>query len=73
MKIESYWYEFDPTGIDEIDNILNAVALAGRYFHSTEFWNDEATGDGVVGDTPIEWIQNAANRAAASFKDRIAQ
>ncbi len=68
LRMNAYYYGFDDTGIDAIDRILSAVACAGKTFHHTECWNDEAKPyDGHFGRTPIEWIQNAADDAAKTL------
>lgn len=66
LRMRAYYYEFTPTGVRHIDLILCAVASAGKAFHYTADWHDEVPAwDGLRGGTPIEWIQNAANDAAA--------
>lgn len=68
LRMDAYYYGFDPTGNDVIDRILSAVACAGKAFHHTECWTEETTAYvGHVGKTPIEWIQNAANDAAKAL------
>ena len=81
MRLRAYYYGFAPTGVEEIDRILSAVACAGKAFHHTEGWNDEVY-DQVDSDTrvpapyepvlrgwtPAEWIQNAANDAAEAWR-----
>lgn len=71
MRMEAYYYEFKPTGVELVDRILSAVASAGKSYHHTEDWNDAGAGreDFLRGDTPIDWIQNAANDAAAAITD----
>lgn len=66
MRLSAYYYSFEPTGVPEIDNILSAVACAGKAFHNTSDWNDgtDVYEDSHRGETPIDWIQNAANDAA---------
>lgn len=69
LRMDAYYYGFTPTGVPEIDKILSAVACAGKSYHHTEEWNDNAGGwVGHSGDTPVQWIQNAANEAAAALK-----
>lgn len=68
MRMNAYYYGFTPTGDPAIDKILSAVACAGKAFHHTDCWGDEAY-DGEApephsGKTPIDWIQNAADEAA---------
>jgi hypothetical protein len=65
LRMDAYYYGFDRTGCDAVNRILSAVACAGKAFHSTEDWNDEAGDWGGKGKTPVEWIQNAANEAAS--------
>ena len=63
---DAYYYGFDPTGDPDIDAILIAVAAAGKAFHLTADWQEEGgSGQG----TPQEWIQSAANDAAARRKE----
>jgi hypothetical protein len=65
MRMDAYYYGFTSTGNDAIDRILSAVACAGKSFHNTEDWNDQSDPwDGHSGQSPVEWIQNAANEAA---------
>lgn len=65
LRMDAYYYGFHRTGVIEIDRILSAVARAGKAFHLTEDWNEPAYG----GDTsPVDWIQGAANDAAAGFR-----
>lgn len=67
LSMRAYYYGFDATGTKLVDRILSAVACAGKAFHHTESWDDECGAWGPVfrGNTPAEWIQNAANDAAA--------
>ena len=72
MRMNAYYYSFDETGVPSIDRILSAVACAGKAFHHTDSWSEEAY-DGEApephsGKTPVEWIQNAANDAAAELR-----
>ena len=38
--MRAYFYEFTTTGHDEVDSILEAVALAGKAYHYTGDWVD---------------------------------
>jgi hypothetical protein len=68
MRMDAYYYSFRPTGDAAIDKILSAVACAGKAFHYTESWTEEAYEGGAPephsGSSPVEWIQNAADEAA---------
>ena len=64
--LNSYYFSFEKTRNEKVDNLLYAICRAGKAFHSTSQWNDEV-GEiykNVKCDTPIEWIQNAANDIA---------
>lgn len=69
LRMNAYYYSFDPTGNPYIDKILSAVACAGKAFHHTREWNDEDTCVLHSGNSPVEWIQNAANEAAKFIKE----
>ncbi len=61
FRMDAYYYGFDETGQEAIDLILSAVACAGESFHHTDQWNDEdSPWPGHTGNSPIEWIANAA-------------
>lgn len=71
MRLDAYYYGFDPTGNLAVDNILSAVACAGKAYHLTEDWSGSPLGGECRpyepthrGTTPVQWIQNAANDAA---------
>ena len=71
-RMEAYYYEFYPTGVDCIDKILSAVACAGKAYHHTEEWcKDCYPWDDHVGYTPVDWIQNAANEASRTLADGL--
>lgn len=72
LRMEAYYYSFEPTGVPEIDLILSAVACAGKAYHCTEAWEDETSPYlGHEGKNPIEWIQNAANKAAKIYNQSL--
>lgn len=75
LRMGAYYYGFYPTGVREIDEILSAIATAGKWAHHTECWSDDEGGEPeaehLVGKSPVDWIQNAANRAAE--KNRAAE
>jgi len=69
MSFNAYYYSFQPTGNEDIDSILKAVAAAGKSFHNTEDWNEEHDwhNNGVsVADS----IQYAADIAAKNLHKR---
>lgn len=71
MRMQAYYYGFEPTGVEAIDRILAAVACAGKSSHHTDGWQDDVDPNryesGLRGRCPAEWIQNAANDAAAEL------
>jgi hypothetical protein len=68
LRMNAYYYAFNPTGVPEIDLILSAVACAGKAYHHTSDWSNYCDWPPHSGDSPVEWIQNAANAAAAKMK-----
>lgn len=71
FRMDAYYYSFEPTGVLAIDLILSAVACAGKCFHSTSEWGDtvrEPYHERLRGESPLDWIQNAANDAAAAMR-----
>lgn len=69
LRMSGYYFGFTETGVPEIDLILSAVACAGKAFHHTESWEDECEWKPHEGRTPVQWIQNAANKAAAAMRN----
>ena len=65
LRMDAYYFGFYETGVREIDEILSAVACAGKGYHHTESWGDKAY-DG--GPSYVELIQEAAVRAADKIK-----
>ena len=69
--MQAYYYGFGETGNEAIDKILSAVACAGKAAHGTADWSDEqAPWEDHTGNCPVDWIQNAAEEAAAYISDR---
>ncbi len=69
-RMDAYHYEFKGTGIALIDRILSAVACAGKAYHHTCDWRDmcPAYDDHLRGNSPQEWIENAAEDAAKELR-----
>ena len=61
LQMNAYYYGFIETGVREIDEILSAVAMAGKAYHHTSDWNDP---DFIGNDSACDLIQEMANRAA---------
>lgn len=66
LNLDGYYIGFEATCRFEIDLILSAVARAGKAYHNTADWNDDtpAYDERFRGETPVDWIQHAANDAA---------
>ena len=65
-EFDAYYYGFEPTGNEDIDRLLKAVASAGRSYHNTEDWNDSAEWlNGGI--SPAQAIQDAANESAKNL------
>jgi len=69
IRMDAYYYGFGLTGVAEIDVLLSAVACAGKAFHHTDSWGDECSPyhERHRGNSPVDWIQNAAEDAAAKL------
>ena len=65
LRMEAYYYGFEPTGVLIIDRILSAVATAGKRYHNTEAWNDPWDDNEVP---QIDLIQQAAQAAAEQIR-----
>lgn len=75
LRMRAYYYGFSTTTIEAIDLLLCAVAAAGKLFHHTDQWTSEIDYqvENVRGKSPVDWIQNAADDAAAMYKKLIAE
>jgi hypothetical protein len=69
LRMDAYYYHFADTGVPEIDLILSAIACAGKAYHHTEMWNEECEWTPHEGNSPVDWIQNAAVKAAAALRN----
>jgi hypothetical protein len=70
--MDAYYYSFDPTGERLVDEVLSAVAWAGKAYHHTGDWNKECGGyygPYNRGDTPVGYIQPKAAECAATLTD----
>lgn len=63
IRMNAYYYAFEPTGVSAIDRILSAVAAAGTAYHHTEDW----CYPGENGFSQVDYIQQSAVDAVASF------
>ena len=63
LRMLAYYYGFEATGVEAVDRILSAVAVAGKGSHHTESWEENGY---------IHAIQVAANDAAEAFQVREA-
>lgn len=69
LWMNAYYYGFTPTGVRAIDVILSAVAAAGKAYHHTESWLDDAEAyPPFRGDSYAAFIQNAATDAAKELR-----
>ena len=62
LRMSAYYYQFESTGVRPIDEILSAVACAGKAFHHTSCWGTIQE-DG----TETKKIQDAAIKAANAY------
>ena len=66
LRMNAYYYSFHPTGVRAIDEILSAVASAGKGFHHTEDWCTPMPY--YDNKSYVDLIQEAADRAAKQWK-----
>lgn len=76
-RMDAYYYGLERTGVPAVDLVLSAVACAGKRAHHTDGWTDAVDNAWHEpyheGATPVEWIQNAANKAAAEYRELLAR
>lgn len=71
-RMDAYYYSFEKTGCGQIDEILSAVAKAGKAFHHTQYWGDEHEFN--EGEKSfIDLIQEAANKAEGEITRSFAR
>lgn len=70
LRMEAYYYGFEPTGILIVDRILSAVATAGKRYHHTDSWNDPWTDNET---SQVDLIQQAADAAAEQIRQERTQ
>lgn len=64
LRMNAYYYWFSKTGVREIDEILSAVAMAGKAYHHTSDWGND---DYYEGHSVVDLIQEMADRAAMAL------
>lgn len=73
LREDAYYYGFNMTGVRAIDEILSAVAMAGKAYHHTDQWDENTYTEDLMygGDiSPVELIQEMADRAADVFREK---
>jgi hypothetical protein len=67
-EFRAYYFGFDSTGNEIIDNILQEICRAGKAYHNTGQWNKE---NEYSEDkrSYVERIQDAANIAAKALSE----
>ena len=66
-RMDAYYFGFVFTGVDAIDDILSAVACAGKAYHHTGDWSDQqerASYTCRAHESFVDAIQRAADIAA---------
>jgi len=64
LRMEAYYYSFNSTNCRVIDEILSAVACAGKAYHNTSEWDEPINWKDDEGPSYADSIQSAADRAA---------
>jgi hypothetical protein len=65
LRMNAYYFSFEETGVRAVDEVLSAVATAGKCFHHTNQWSDS---DKYQPVSCADEIQNAANRSADKIR-----
>ena len=65
--LSAYYYGFESTGCELVDEILRAVAGAGASAHNTDCWCDESE----YAAAPVRSIQTVAQEVADKIKALI--
>lgn len=63
-RIESEYFSFTATGVSAVDDVLEAVAQAGKSYHHTQSWSDNDYGPSCA-----EQIQAAADRLSTALTE----
>lgn len=71
MRMEAYYFRFEPTECYPVDKILSSVACAGKGFHNTSNWNDEIgkSKEFPDGYSYVDLIQQSAFEASILVKE----
>lgn len=74
-RLDAYYYSFEETGVQVIDDLLHAVAWAGKASHHTSDWRDELwlTSYGPLrkGENWIALIQSLARDGADAIRRAV--
>lgn len=69
----AYYYSFEATGCDGVDDILKEVARAGKMYHNTEDWCGEPHDDPAIScPDMVKVIQDTANLSASTIQAKAA-
>ena len=71
-RMNAYYYGFEETGCDPIDDVLEAVARAGKAYHHTDQWINPDFGLKPGEVCEAEKIQNAANASVQFINESLA-
>lgn len=69
FRLDAYYFGFEPTGVTEIDEVLCALAWAGKMHHNTEDWC--ITDNDMDGLSECDRIQLAADKAALAIRAKL--
>lgn len=65
----AYYYSFQLTGVEKVDNLLRAIARAGKSFHHTDQWADPQ--EWLGHKSYVDLIQESANELAEEFAKKV--
>lgn len=65
-EFDAYYYSFEPTKCSPVNEILKAVARAGKMYHNTSDWQGDPNGTFPTPDA-VQMMQDAADEAASEY------
>lgn len=69
-SLSGYYIGFDGTGVDAVDDILRAIAAAGKAYHHTRDWQENLYGNDFSYE---ELIQEMANRCSRVLREVLSR
>lgn len=71
----AYYYSFDYTGIDELDDLIEALHIAGKLDHNTSEWQTSKPSEFYLGLDEFEGLSSVdlIQKSISKLKEKIKQ